>query len=615
MINHRKKLFRLTVMALAVVGPISTARAQAGKPPPNPPPAAPAPGSAPAVPPEVLPDVPAGEADDSQQPALEEAPASSNLQPAKAVQPTNAPPPPVFPTAPAGTVKKRRVKPLQTTIGMDPTSPDFGAEGDLVSTINEGTAAVKPRRWLYTMHGFLQAPLRIGIGPSSPSVTNGMTSDAQLHSPAHVVGASIDDWNSVGLFPAAEGALYLSAGSAAVSGTLIISSGTFFDSGYRQLSEMGGVEQGYVTMKFNDAFGNVGGLAITAGAFSNRYGLAGPRQQSSGYYNTFLFGRTHVLGTAVTADVDLDEHAELIIEVGGGSKLEVVPWLNKPVATPYLPDQGPTPQGSNFVGHAHVALQMDDWFRLAAHFMSSYTPNDLQASTGGVPGMSPSAHMNVAGAEAHLDHARFGNGYLGYSHVSAENALALADGIEVIHAVNGTGLTRNYLNPGFTYSYPPIGSSVNAVPAGSVGDQGSVDTVMFQYMLRLAPLMDLPITGRDLALVVYGMYNHVSAPMLAGGKQDKLKFGSEAELAALRYLSIGLRFDRVMPNGGNADVAYTAISPRLILHTTWLSREYILVDYTHYFLGSMPQLMPTQYDPVVYAPDKNLFVVSALISF
>jgi hypothetical protein len=138
---------------------------------------------------------------------------------------------------------------------------------------------------------------------------------------------------------------------------------------------------------------------------------------------------------------------------------------------------------------------------------------------------------------------------------------------------------------------------------------------MFQYMLRLAPLMDLPITGRDLALVVYGMYNHVSAPMLAGGKQDKFKFGGEAEFAALRYLSIGARFDRVMPNGGNADVAYTAISPRLILHTTWLSREYILIDYTHYFLGAAQQIVATPYDPVAYAPDKNLFVVSALISF
>ena len=45
----------------------------------------------------------------------------------------------------------------------------------------------------------------------------------------------------------------------------------------------------------------------TMGGFSNRYGNAGPRQQSSGYYQTQLFGRTHVLGEALTADIQLGD--------------------------------------------------------------------------------------------------------------------------------------------------------------------------------------------------------------------------------------------------------------------------------------------------------------------
>ena len=85
-------------------------------------------------------------------------------------------------------------------------------------------------------------------------------------------------------------------------------------------------------------------------------------------------------GLAVTADIDLTDHLELVIESGGGSKMEVIPWLPKPLITPYLPDQGPRPQGSNFVHHHHAQLLIDDWLQITAHYMQSWTPNDLIVS-------------------------------------------------------------------------------------------------------------------------------------------------------------------------------------------------------------------------------------------
>jgi hypothetical protein len=610
MINHRNPLLKLTVIALTVTGTVLTARAQGtGSAEPTPP----------APPADVMPDLPAGEAGS---PPPEAEPATTNLGLGAAPQPAansgTAAPPLVFPTV-AGGIPKKRVKPLQTTVGLDPTAPDFGAEADLVSTVNESGASIKPRRWTFVMHGFLRAPLRVGIGPTTQVLNNrGQMSDSEWHSPPHVVGANNYDWNSVGLNPSPTGSLYLSVGNAIVSATLVISSGTFVDAAYKQLDQMGGISQGFVTMKFSDLFGNRGGLTLNAGAFSNRYGLAGPRQNSSGYYNTYLFGRTRVVGAAVTADIDLTDHLELVLEDGFGSKMEVVPWRPQPVATPYLPDQGPTPQGSNFVHHVHAALLVDDWLRIAGHFMTSYTPNDLLDSTGTIRG-GRSGYINIAGGEVHLDLPRWGSAYVGYSHLGATRVLALADGIQVIHASNGVGLTKNYFNPAFTYRAPVIGSDVTATPLDTAGDSGSVDTVMFQYMVRMASLLELPATGRDLSLAVYGMYNHVKAAMLMGGAQDKFKFGAEAEFAALRYLSFGVRGDRVMPNGGNADVAYTAISPRVILHTSWLSREYVILSYTRYFLGSSPQryMLPDYFPPIAvdYPLDKNLLVLSTLISF
>jgi len=74
--------------------------------------------------------------------------------------------------------------------------------------------------------------------------------------------------------------------------------------------------------------------------------VAGPNQNSSGYYGTYLFGRTHVAGEALTADIDLNDDLELVIEHGIGAKLEFLPFIYlshnpPPPRTAYLPEQGP----------------------------------------------------------------------------------------------------------------------------------------------------------------------------------------------------------------------------------------------------------------------------------
>ena len=43
----------------------------------------------------------------------------------------------------------------------------------LVSTANEGTANIKPKRWTFTMHGHLRAPWSIGIGSSPVPAVQG----------------------------------------------------------------------------------------------------------------------------------------------------------------------------------------------------------------------------------------------------------------------------------------------------------------------------------------------------------------------------------------------------------------------------------------------------------
>lgn len=583
------------MVTLAAWGAINTARAAQTDPAMAPDPAPPAP------------DVP------------REAPpaAAGTPAPAEAAPPVMIPIAPVAPPEPPRKVpQEKRKKDLETTVGMDPVQHDIGPEADVLGMVDRGVPKLKTKGWKYAMHGFFRAPLRLGIGPR-----NDMVPGTQWHSPARVPGYNSTEWNYVGLTPNPGGSLYLNISNPNVSGNVIITTDTLNDASYDNLVKIGGVAQAYVTMKFPDLFGTVGGLAWTIGAFSNRYGNAGPRQESTGYYGTYLFGRTHVAGEALTANVDLTDHVELVVEHGFGAKLEVVPYVRfdhtpLPPIAPYLPNQGPVPQGSTYVHHAHVSLLVDDWLMFGAHYLRSFSPNDYANADGFTPANQRStwASMTVTGGELHIDTPKFGSGYIGYSHVDASNVLPLAGGVEVIHGLDGLGLKQNYfgaINP--TLGYYELN------PTAPRDDTGKIDTALFQYIVRLAPLLGHGRTGPDVALGVFAMYNHVQAPNSAGPlKQDRLKFGADLDVTPVRFAAIGFRFDRVLPDGPTTDFAYTAISPRLIFHTNWLSREYVIIDYTRYIYGPST-VASAPYNVAVGGriprPDPNLVVVSSAISF
>lgn len=539
-------------------------------------------------------------------------------------------PPPAMPAPPVPAAEsearpkpaEKRQKNLETTVGMDPVQHDLGPEADLLGAVDLGVPKLRTKGWKYAMHGYFRAPVRVGIGPRTDQFPG-----QQWHSPARVPGYNATEWNYVGLTPNPGGSLYLNISNPNVSGNVIITTDTLNDSSYDNLAKIGGVAQAYVTMKFPEVFGNRGGLAWTVGAFSNRYGVAGPRQESTGYYGTYLFGRTHVAGEALVANIDITPHLELVVEHGFGAKLEVVPWVDPvlhsppPPIAPYLPFQGPVPQGSTYVHHAHVSLLVDDWLQVSGHYLRSFSPNDY-ALVPGVP--APWASMTVYGGEVHVDGPRMGSGYLGYSHIDATALLPLAGGVEVLHGVDGLGFKLNYFEP------LSVASQINIAQTPH-NDTGKVDTVLFQYLVRLAPLLGRPRSGPDVGLGLFAMYNHITAPNVpASLSQDRLKFGADLTVSITHFAAAGVRFDRVLPDGPDTATAYSALSPRLIFHTKWLSREYIVVDYTRYFYGPQTLSSPpnsgftyqqngvspsANYVFQTPHPDPNLIVVSALISF
>lgn len=498
-----------------------------------------------------------------------------------------------------------RSKPLQVSVGLSPSTLDLGSEADILGARDARETAVLLDRWSFSMKGSIRAPMRIGFGPR-----NDGRDGIEMHALPRIVGGGSGDWNYVGLSPNASAGLRIIAASPVVSGTLIFSTSHLWDASYPVIDDIG-LDQAYLTFKFPTLFGNRGGMSIMAGVFSERFGTSGPYQKSSGYYSTYLFGRTHQAGESVTFDADVTPDLELIVENGFGAKTEVVPFIwnsetfpDGPFEQDFFPGQQAQPYGSTFVSHSHAALQYKDWLRVAGHYSMAWSPDDNTLATGQVD----PARLVVFGGDVHLDKELY-NAYLGYSRVDGENLYPLADALQVLHSGSGRSLKLNYFGQKDRFT---------GITPSNFG--GTVDTLLWQFMLRVAPLIGDPFGSRDLNVALYGMYNKAKSARDPDDvtsieiDDDKLKFGADVDLSVLKFMSVGSRFDRVIPRLADTSDAYTAISPRVSLYTKWKSKEQVIVQYSHFFNG--PKTVPgSPYTDDYYDPDPDMLMVMGRMSF
>jgi hypothetical protein len=534
---------------------------------------------------------------------------------------------------------------LRVTTGAAPTAVDLGSEADITSggarsdsagygAESDATGMVN-KGWWYSLKGYVRAPMRLSYGPKDDK-----SPGSELHSPPRVPGQNSSDWNYLALASNPDVNLYVTVGNSRVSANVIMSANQLWDAGFMDLDQLGGINQAYVTLKFPEVFGNRGGIAATVGTFSMRYGNAGPGERSSGYYGTYLFGRFHTTGEDLTADLDINDHLELTLEHGIGGMIDIVPYNVLQQKNGFLPTQT-NPEADTFVHHAHASLAYDDWMRIGLHYLYCWTPGNVPQTASSLnlpPTPNNPGHMSSMGADLHLDGLDMGSGFIGYSHVSVVNGNDLGPALQVVHGTSGSGFRSVYLG-----RKDPV---TNATPTNN---SGTVDTVLFQWIFRLSRIFGRAPIGRETTLGVYGMYNYVHSPSLHNppvGRdarppgtdeiihEHKFKGGIEMEVQAHKYLNVGLRVDRVQPSifdrdptywaniaynstGPNAVTsgsdAFTALSPRLIIHTNWKSKELIVVDYTHYFLGGRAYV-GSPYSTVLKT-DANMLAITLLFSF
>ena len=169
---------------------------------------------------------------------------------------------------------------------------------------------------------------------------------------------------------------------------------------------------------------------------------------------------------------DVSDDWTFQVEVGGGAKLEPIPYYGAPgpstAATrarqlpTWEPYPGPRPMESGFVLHGHLGAVFKKQLILGAHFIDVFS-NDNERSTAFTERRSTPCRtatsqvcgrasddplgkprIMVYGADAKLLGGVLGDGYIGYARLDARNAIYLPDAIETIHSFGGWQLHDNY---------------------------------------------------------------------------------------------------------------------------------------------------------------------------
>lgn len=526
--------------------------------------------------------------------------------------PSGSPPAAAQPTQP--------VEALPPPVAGGPSSAEASAMTGTPNPTAVGTAP-NPDEWRFSYHGYFRAPLRIGVGhrdncpigstgSSAPTVySQGCAAPGQsrttFHSP-YVPDDQYLSWSYDRQWEQAWTEMFFSYGNNHVVGTVGVQGYDFTDVallGNQPDPAQFGIGQAWVTITPDLP---VDGLRMNwkVGAFWEKFGQAG--KYDAGAYDTYMFGRTHVLGESLGFDYDVGD-LTLHVRHGFGAHLEAVP-AGVPIdgalsAQPTISNpSNPAPLGGapgyTLLDHVHAGISYRKWLDINAHYMVAWEQDDREEASLSPPmNANPDGSISVYGAEARLTGGVFGELYLAYSHVQGKNVVAVGPALEVIHSEGGGGHNAgNGLYENFLYGVGDDNVNLDTFEA--------MYTFSFGYLWRKLqnPHAAFWGDGADVKLALFTMYTAVSGAdqtnvnpfnghLVDGTK--KLKYGADVVANILPWLGVGVRGDYVQPDSGDVHESFGVVSPKLILRTKFVTHEEITAQYSRYFDGA--DVLPQQY--------------------
>jgi len=532
-----------------------------------------------------------------------------------------------------------------TSATISTISVDSGQTVYTGSDVNSGepplTIRTSTGNWEFGYHGYLRAPFRMSFdnqpvmkyardgdgnvlkeNNGDPILEDSGEREWQLHMPQAMPNNSYPTWAYTKNMPNPWAEMIFSYGNSVAIGNVSLAAWSLTDGSWRNTNTQLGIDRAWVTLNWARAFRKHGGLKLEVGVFGNRYGASG--RWDPGVYDTYLFGRTHIAGETLTANIDLTDHMTLFLEHGFGAKTDVLegnpqsklgiglaPGDNTMSWLPYAAE-GNYPA---FVHHAHAGLLIHtlpiwDEMWINAHFIHAFTASASESDVAGDvvedwERDDKDGKYVIAGGELKFNGAIFGDLYLGFSTIQTDGIAKMPDAVEVIHTLGGWSFLKNYYGDVFLKNPedPDLPQKRDQLNPGT----GRINTFLWQYAFSVARLVWYMHSerfwgqGPDLQIRFFGMYTAVHPdekliPYLKRYAKKKLKFGGEVFYTPHKYFGFGMRVDRVMPdldyNPNDDDwndaiftsyAPFTEITPEIRIKTAFVTHEELNIKYSRLF--------------------------------
>jgi hypothetical protein len=512
-------------------------------------------------------------------------------------------------SAPAGAQEKNeKDASADVGLGQAPGSPQVGTlPGGIQPSYGQRSADEQDYRFDY--HGFLVMPLRVGLNKRSGVVTSDQKK-AVIHAPP-VVPDYLGSFSYTGIVPQPYAQLAFSYGNNIVTGTAVIVARTASTAtSFFQPPLQSGITDAFVTFNIPNLTKSAH-LEANVGAFSNAYGAMG--EYDLGRYGTPLLGRTNGVGENIAARFALGD-LQLDVEQAIQGQFDKAPVGIAPEGWNAFAD---AKAGTSLVHHEHLGIGYRRQLSFGLHYMQAWTQDDRADQQ-----IIPDGTITMMGADLRFSASHLGHFYGAASYTKATNSVSVGRVVEILNAAGGQGLIENYLGPR---------SSIGSDPNNPATGNGSLLTFGGEYDLSLAHLLLYPRTfdgkSHDLVLSLFGMYTRVRSEdktraLDANGNPgawlydgvNMLKFGAEGTYTLFSWLALGGRIDRVQPTSEIPGRTYNILSPRVIFHSDWQSRDQVVLQYSRFLYGDDPLVKsgyPLVDDPSLKNPDKDVLSLSA----
>jgi len=570
------------------------AEAPAPPAPAAPPPAAPAPAAPveekkpePAPPPAEAPAAPApAPAPDAAPPA--EAPAAE-APPAAAPEPAPEPPKPAEPPKPPpGPV-------LETTDDL----PDAGYLPGYSKYQGIGTSPYAPRlagfpggitpsfgapspsdSWLFTWHGYMSASLQVSVY-ERPDPGTGQRRLA-LHTPPNII-EEYSAFPSTNALPGNWIGSNFSYGNSLVTATVSVDTWN----PTRPTQNYGLGSQYFI----NNAYLNLRvppmgkwRLAFNVGYFSANYGTLG--RYGGGFYTNPMTATIQGVGVTPIIEYDLTDTLVVAVEGGimglGGPRVNLLP--DGVVAGTGTGGYGGESQWpAAFINHVHAGVVRKGDIQISAqvHYLSNWFQDERvqrEPDEDGVCDLPDTDELNecyvrdgrmrVIGADVKMLSNSYGVLGIGGSLIDADWAFPLKG--MATFAGDGERLTSAWFG------------------TRSQGN-GQLLVAGAAYNLSIASLLlaPEPFNGQAPDIVVNAGFHlgKIKTAEEPFNGRVRHKYGAEVFYTPLRYLGMGVRFDRVVPASDDDEQTFHVVAPRIQFKTDWTSHEAIVISYVKWFLG------------------------------